>query len=314
MIFYIARRLLAAIPTLWAVLTLVFVLVRIVPGDPAIAILGDRATPDAVAALQAKLGVDRPIWEQYVVFLAQSARGDFGISMSTNRPILADIGAVIPHTLDLTLAAMLIGIVVGIPAGVYAALHRNRWIDVAARLLSLIGLSFPVFVSGIFLLLAFALHWRIFPVIGNANLADPADRLLKLVLPSLTLGLVMAAYITRVTRSSMLSVLDEDYMRTARAKGVPWKRVVWRHGLRNAGLPVVTVVGLYIGILIGNSVLTEIVFNRPGLGKIIVGALNQRDYTMLQGLMVIYCFLIVVVNLLTDLTYGLIDPRVKQGA
>ncbi|HEY0421432.1 MAG TPA: ABC transporter permease [Acetobacteraceae bacterium] len=313
MIFFIIRRLLAAIPTLLAVLTLVFVLVRIVPGDPAIAILGDRATPDAVAALQAKLGLDRPIWEQYAIFLGRSLSGDFGTSMVTSRPILADVGAVLPHTIDLTLAAMLIGVLVGIPAGVAAALHRNRWIDLAARMLSLVGLSFPVFVSGVFLLLAFALHWRIFPVIGNANLADPADRLLKLVLPAVTLGLVMAAYITRVTRSAMLQVLGEDYMRTARAKGVPWRRVVWRHGLRNAGLPVVTVIGLYVGILIGNSVLTEIVFNRPGLGKIIVGALNQRDYTMLQGLMVIYCFLIVVVNLATDLAYGFIDPRVKQA-
>ncbi len=313
MIFYVLRRLLAAIPTLLAVLTLVFVIVRVVPGDPAVAILGDRATPDAVAALDAKLGLDQPIWRQYATFIGQSLTGDFGRSMVTNRPILTDVAAVLPHTIDLTLAAVLIGTLVGVPAGVWAALYRNRAIDIAARVLSLIGLSFPVFVSGVFLLLAFALHWRIFPVIGNANLADPIDRLTKLVLPAVTLGLVMAAYITRVTRSAMLQVLGEDYMRTARAKGVPWRRVVWRHGLRNAGLPVVTVVGLYFGILIGNSVLTEIVFNRPGLGKIIVSALNQRDYTMLQGLMVVYCFMIVLVNLITDLAYGFIDPRVKQA-
>lgn len=313
MIFYIARRLLAAVPTLLAVLTLVFVLVRIVPGDPAIAILGDRATPDAVAALRAKLGVDRPLLVQYAEFVGRSLQGDFGRSMVTGRPILADVAAVLPHTVDLTLAAMVVGIVIGVPAGVAAARHRNRAIDVAARLLSLVGLSFPVFVSGIFLLLAFALHWRVFPVIGNANLADPVDRLWKLVLPASTLGLVMAAYITRVTRSSMLQVLGEDYMRTARAKGVPARQVIWRHGMRNAAMPVVTVVGLYVGILIGNSVLTEIVFNRPGLGRIIVGALNQRDYTMLQGLMVIYCFLIVIVNLITDLAYGFIDPRVARA-
>ena len=313
MIVLVLRRLLAAIPTLLAVLTLVFVIMRIVPGDPAVAILGDRATPEAVTALQAKLGLDRPLWDQYVDFLRQYLSGDFGVSMVNNRPILADIAAVLPHTIDLTVAAMLIGMLIGIPAGVSAALHRNGVIDVAARLLSLLGLSFPVFVSGIFLLLAFALHWRIFPVIGNANLADPLDRLTKLVLPASTLGLVMAAYITRVTRSAMLHVLSEDYIRTARAKGVPWRGVVWRHGLRNAGLPVVTVVGLYVGILIGNSVLTEIVFNRPGLGRIIVGALSQRDYTTLQGLMVSYCFLIVMVNLLTDLAYGAIDPRVKQA-
>ena len=312
MIFYIIRRLLAAIPTLLAVLTLVFVIVRIVPGDPAIAILGDRATPEGIAALHAKLGLDAPIWRQYIDFLAQSLSGDFGHSMVTGRPILSDVSAVLPHTIDLTLASLIVGSVIGVPVGIWAALHRNHFIDYAARLLSLIGLSFPVFVSGIFILLVFALHWRVFPVIGNARLDDPLDRLDKLVLPAATLGLVMAAYITRVTRSAMLSVLGEDYIRTARAKGIPWRRVVWRHGLRNAAMPVVTVVGLYIGILIGNSVLTEIVFNRPGLGKIIVGALNQRDYTMLQGLMVIYCFLIVVVNLVTDLTYGIIDPRVKH--
>jgi ABC-type dipeptide/oligopeptide/nickel transport system permease component len=312
MFWYIIRRLLAAIPTLLAVLTLVFVIVRIVPGDPAIVILGDQATPDGIAALHAKLGLDKPIWQQYVEFLGQSLSGDFGRSMVTGRPILTDVGAVLPHTIDLTLASLIVGSVIGIPVGIWAALHRNRPIDYAARLLSLIGLSFPVFVSGIFILLLFALHLRLFPVIGNARLDDPLDRLDKLVLPAATLGLVMAAYITRVTRSAMLSVLGEDYIRTARAKGIPWRRVVWRHGLRNAAMPVVTVVGLYIGILIGNSVLTEIVFNRPGLGKIIVGALNQRDYTMLQGLMVIYCFLIVVVNLITDVTYGIIDPRVKQ--
>jgi ABC-type dipeptide/oligopeptide/nickel transport system permease component len=295
------------------VLTLVFVIVRIVPGDPALVILGDQATPEAIAALRARLGLDRPLHEQYFEFLFASLTGDFGTSLVTGRPIVSEVAAVLPHTLDLTGAAMVIGTVVGVPVGIWAALHRNRAIDVAARILSLLGLSFPVFVSGIFLLLLFALHWKIFPVIGNANLADPVDRLHKLVLPAITLGLVMAAYITRVTRSAMLHVLSEDFIRTARAKGVPWRAVVWKHGLRNALIPVVTVVGLYVGILIGNSVLTEIVFNRPGLGKIIVGALNQRDYSMLQGLMVIYCFLIVVVNLITDLTYGLIDPRVKHA-
>ena len=311
MMGFVIRRLLAAITTLLAVLTLVFIIVRIVPGDPAMVILGDQATPEAAAALRARLGLDVPIWTQYFRFVGAVLTGDFGASMVTSRPILTEVGAVLPHTVDLTLAAMLVGVAVGVPVGIWAALHRNGAIDVAARLLSLIGLSFPVFVSGIFLLLAFALHWRIFPVIGAADLSDIPDRLYKLVLPALTLGLVMAAYITRVTRSAMLASLSEDYIRTARAKGVPWRRVVWVHGLRNASLPIVTVVGLYVGILIGNSVLTEIVFNRPGLGKVIVGALNQRDYTMLQGMMVIYCFLIVVVNLVTDLLYGVLDPRVK---
>ncbi|SFK70493.1 ABC transporter permease [Falsiroseomonas stagni] len=313
MIGFVLRRLLAAIPTLIAVLTLVFVIVRIVPGDPALVILGDQATPEAIAALRTRLGLDASLWEQYFRFITNALMGDFGNSMVTNRPIMAEVAAVLPHTIDLTVAAMIFGIIVGVPVGIWAALHRNGIIDVGARILSLIGLSFPVFVSGIFLLLAFALHWRIFPVIGSANLEDYGDRLHKLILPAITLGLVMAAYITRVTRSAMLQSLGEDYIRTARAKGVPWRRVVWVHGLRNASIPIVTVVGLYVGILLGNSVLTEIVFNRPGLGKIIVGALNQRDYTMLQGLMVIYCFLIVVVNLVTDLLYGILDPRVKQA-
>jgi ABC-type dipeptide/oligopeptide/nickel transport system permease component len=308
---YAIRRLLAAIPTLLAVLTLVFVIVRIVPGDPAYAILGDRATPDAVAALHAKLGLDRPLWLQYVSFLGRSLTGDFGTSMATGEPILHRIGAALPPTIELTLAAMVVGVAAGVPVGVASALHRNRAIDLGARLLSLVGLSFPVFVSGVFLLLAFAVHWRLFPVLGDLRAGDVLGNLHKLVLPALTLGLVMAAYVIRVTRSAMLQVLGEDYIRTARAKGVPRRRVVWRHGLRNAAMPVVTVVGLYVGLLLGNSALTEIVFNRQGLGSVIIGALNARDYTMLQGLMVVYCFLIVVVNLVTDILYGVIDPRVQ---
>ena len=313
MIWYVIKRLLAAVPTLLAVLTVVFLIVRVIPGDPAMTVLGDQATPQALAALRAKLGTDRPLLEQYFEFLGAALSGDLGRSLVSGRPILQEVVAVLPHTIDLTVASLILGTLIGIPLGIWAALHRNRFIDYAARIGSLIGLSFPVFVSGIFLLLVFALHWRWFPVIGSANLDDFGDRLWKLVLPTANLGLIMAAYITRVTRSAMLQVLSEDYVRTARAKGVPWGQVVRRHALRNALIPVVTVVGLYLGILLGNSVLTEIVFNRPGLGKVIVGALNQRDYSMLQGLMVIYCFLIVVVNLITDLTYGLIDPRVKQA-
>jgi ABC-type dipeptide/oligopeptide/nickel transport system permease component len=313
MIWYVAKRLIASVPTLVAVLTVVFLIVRVIPGDPAMTVLGDQATPQALEALRARLGTDRALWVQYLEFISNALQGDLGRSLVSGRPIVSEVGAVLPHTIDLTLASLIVGAAIGIPLGIWAALHRNRFIDYAARIGSLLGLSFPVFVSGIFLLLAFALHWRWFPVIGSANLADPGDRLWKLVLPTANLGLIMAAYITRVTRSAMLQVLSEDYVRTARAKGVPWRIVVRRHALRNALIPVVTVVGLYLGILIGNSVLTEIVFNRPGLGKVIVGALNQRDYSMLQGLMIIYCFLIVVVNLITDLTYGMIDPRVKTA-
>ena len=283
MIGFIIRRLLASIPTLLAVLTLVFLLVRVVPGDPAIAILGDRATPEALAALRAELGLHRWVGTQYFEFLGHALRGDLGTSMVTHRAVWTEIAEALPHTIVLTLAAMAIGCVIGIPAGVWAALHRNGTIDVLTRLLSLLGLSFPVFVSGIFLLIVFALQLHLFPVIGNPRPGDWIDGLHKLVLPAITLGIVMAAYVVRVTRSSMLQVLGEDYIRTARAKGVPRRSVIWRHGLSNALIPVVTVVGLYVGILIGNSVLTEIVFNRPGLGKVIVSALNSARLHHVAG-------------------------------
>ncbi|MBM3598186.1 MAG: ABC transporter permease [Alphaproteobacteria bacterium] len=313
MIRYVVKRLLFAIPTLLAVLTIVFVIVRIVPGDPAQTILGDQASQEALENLRRRLGVDKPIAVQYIDFMQGALLGNWGESMVTGRPVLTEVWAVLPHTVDLTVAAILLGALIGVPLGTWSALHRNAPIDYATRIVSLLGLSFPAFVSGILLLLAFAIELRWFPVISAGKLDNPVDRVRNLVLPAINLGIIMAAYVTRVTRSSMLEVLGEDYIRTARAKGVPNRAVVWRHSLRNALIPVVTVVGLYLGILIGNSVLTEIVFNRPGLGKLIVSALNQRDYTMLQGLMVVYAFLIVVVNLVTDLTYGFIDPRVKHG-
>jgi len=312
MLIYIAKRLLVAVPTLVAVLTVVFFFVRIAPGDPAFIILGDQASQEALAAVRHQLGLDQPIPVQYVAFLGQVLQGDLGTSLVTNHRVWSEVVNVLPYTIDLTVTALVIGVALGLPLGVMAARRRNGALDYAARFFSLAGLSFPAFVSAILLLLAFAirLHW--FPVISDAPLSDPAARLRALALPAINLGLIMVAYVMRVARSSMLGVLGEDYIRTARAKGVPARVVIWRHALRNALIPVVTVVGLYLGVLIGNSVLTEIVFNRPGLGKLIVNSLNQRDYTMLEGMMVIYAFFIVIANLLTDLTYGLIDPRVKR--
>src|SRR5262249_44853240 len=199
-----------------------------------------------------------------------------------------------PWTIELTLLSLALGCGIGIPLGVWAAVERNRVLDYAARIASLLGLSFPPFVSAILLLLGFAILLPVFPVIA-ASTGSFTAWLQAITLPAINLGLITAAYITRVTRSAMLEVFSEDYVRTARAKGVPWQAVVWRHALRNALIPVITVVGLYLSILIGNSVLTEIVFNRPGLGKLIVGALNQRDFTMLQGMMVIYTVIVVLV-------------------
>ena len=312
MLSYVTKRLLLAVPTLLAVLTVVFFFVRIAPGDPAFIILGDQASQEALAAVRHNLGLDQPIPVQYAAFLEQVLQGDLGTSLVTNTRVWDEVAKVLPYTIDLTLTALAIGVALGLPLGIVAARSRNGAIDYFARFFSLLGLSFPAFVSAILLLLAFAiqLHW--FPVISAGRLDDPVDRLRSLALPAINLGLIMVAYVMRVTRSSMLGVLGEDYIRTARAKGVPGRVVIWRHALRNALIPVVTVVGLYLGVLIGNSVLTEIVFNRPGLGKLIVNSLNQRDYTMLQGMMVIYAFFIVIANLLTDLTYGLVDPRVKR--
>ena len=314
MLRYLVTRLLWALPTLLAVLTLVFVLVRVVPGDPALVVLGDQATPEALRELRAKIGLDKPMWQQYAAFMGEVLRGDLGRSLITNRPIVADVAAVLPFTIELTIAALAIGVVVGVPLGVVAARRRDGFGDWVARIVSLAGLSFPAFVSGILMLLVFAIHFHWLPVISRGwPLTDPVERLRSLALPALNLGLIMVAYVTRVTRSGMLKAMSEDYVRTARAKGVPARLVVWRHGFRNVLIPIVTVIGLYFGVLIGNSVLTEIVFNRPGLGKLIVGALEKRDYTMLQGLMVIYAFIIVLVNLATDLAYGLVDPRVKTA-
>lgn len=308
---FVLRRLGFAVVTLISVLTLVFFVIRVLPGDPAQVMLGDQASAPSIANLRQKLDLDQPIATQYLVFMSGALRGDLGNSMMTGRPVLQEVLRVLPYTIELTVAALILGVALGLPAGVWAAMNRNRIPDYVTRMVSLLGLSAPAFVSGILLLIVFAIILRWFPVISGGRATTLLGRMQELALPAVNLALIMAAYVTRVTRSAMLEVLSQDYVRTARAKGVPEYVVVWRHALRNCLIPVVTVVGLYLGILIGNSVLTEIVFNRPGLGKLIVGALSQRDYAMLQGMMVVYTLIVVVVNLATDLVYGLIDPRVQ---
>lgn len=312
MIAYTIRRILLAIPTLLVMLTAIFVLVRLVPGDAASVILGDQASTEALAALREKLGLDQPLYVQYVAFLGNVLSGNLGFSMSTGRSVVSEMLTVLPSTIELTLAAVVIGLIFGLPLGVAAALTRNGWLDYVSRIVSLVGLSFPAFVSGILMLIVFSIQLGWFPVLGGAaSGTDFADRMRQLALPALNLGIIMMAYVMRVTRAAMLGVLTEDYIRTARAKGVGSGQLVMRHALRNSLIPIITVVGLYFGTLIGNSVLTEIIFNRPGLGKLIVGALNARDYTLLQGLMIIFAICVIMVNTLTDLAYGLVDPRVK---
>lgn len=310
MIGYLLKRLLLAIPTLFIMLSAIFVLVRLVPGDAASVILGDQATAASLAALRGKLGLDQPLPVQYLAFVVKILSGDFGQSLSSGRSVVQEVLLVLPSTIELTVIAVAIGLLAGLPLGVVAALRQNSWLDYLSRIASLVGLSFPAFVSGILMLIVFAIQLGWFPVLGSAG-TGIADHLRALALPALNLGIIMMAYVMRVTRSAMLGVLNEDYIRTARAKGVGPVRLVWRHAFRNSLIPIITVVGLYFGTLVGNSVLTEIIFNRPGLGKLIISALNTRDYTLLQGVMIIFAVCVIVVNTLTDLAYGLVDPRIK---
>lgn len=275
------------------------------------AVLGDYASREAVEALEREMGLDIPIWQQYLVFLKSLAHGDLGKSLINSMPIAPQIARVLPYTLELTISSALFGVVFGIPMGVFTALKRNRMFDYIGRTFSLAGISLPSFFLGILMMLIFSVKLDLFPVMGGGDIRDLTDSLHHLFLPGLTLGLMMTAYITRTTRSSILNVLREDYVRTARAKGMRERIVIYGHALRNALLPVVSFVGVYTIVLIGSSVLVEIVFSRPGLGKMMVGAIGQRDYMTLQSVMVIYASLVIIINLLTDLSYGLIDPRVR---
>jgi len=311
MISYTIRRILIAISTLLIVLTIVFVLVRIAPGDPAEVRLGDYASKAGVEALREEMGLNDPMWLQYVRFLKGLAHGDFGRSMLNGKPISGDLKRALPYTLELTFAGIIFGVLLGVPLGVYTALRRNALPDYLGRTFSLAGLSFPTFYLGILLMLLFAVKLRLFPVVGGGDIYSLGDNLQHLFLPALTLGLIMTAYITRIVRSSVLNVLSEDYVQTARSKGLKEPVVIYKHVLKNALLPIIALIGVYSIVLIGGSVMVEIVFSRPGLGKMMIGAMKQRDYTTLQSVMVVYASFVVILNLLTDLTYGLVDPRIK---
>jgi ABC-type dipeptide/oligopeptide/nickel transport system permease component len=305
------RRILQSIPILLIVLTLVFFVVRVLPGDPATAALGDYASKDAINALRAKMGLDVPLWLQYLRFLGDLGRGNLGTSIITGYSVSAQMVKVLPYTLTLTFCAISLGYLFGLPLGLTAAIRRNSFIDYFNRIFSLLGLSIPAFYLGILLILLFSIKIPIFPVVGGGDFYNLKDNLSHLFLPALTLGLLMTAYITRMSRSSILNILGEDYVRTAHAKGVAENRVLYKHVLRNALIPIVALGGLYAVVLIGSSVMVEIVFSRPGLGTLMVGAIKQRDYTTLQSVMVLYTVIVVLINLLTDLIYGLIDPRIK---
>ena len=311
MFAYSIRRILIAIPTLFVVLTIAFVLVRIAPGDPAEVRLGDYASKASVEALRREMGLDGSMWVQYLDALTGLMRLDFGKSMLNGRPISGDLMRALPYTLELSIAGIVFGIFFGIPMGVYSALKRNALADYMVRTLSLGGLSIPGFYLGILLMLAFSIKLPFFPVVGGGDLWDIGDNLYHLFLPGLTLGLIMTAYVTRMTRSSVLNALNDDYLRTARAKGLTERKVIYKHLLRNALLSVIALLGVYAIVLTGGSVMVEIVFSRPGLGKMMIGALKQRDYTTLQAVMTTFAAIVISINLLTDLLYGLVDPRVR---
>jgi len=311
MIGYIIRKILIAIPTMFVAVTIIFLMMRVIPGDPATAALGNYASEIAVQALKERMGLNRPIYVQYIDYLKGLAQGDLGKSFVNRNPVAPLIRKVLPYTIDLTLSGILIGTILGIPLGIITAVKRNSSIDYIFRTLSLAGLSFPAFYSGLLLMLVFSVYLGLFPSIGGGDLNNVGDRLYHLALPALNVGLIMTAYITRMTRSAMLDVIQQDYISTARAKGLSENRVIVKHALKNALISVITVIGLYIGILIAGCVMSEIIFSRPGLGKLLIGAMKNRDYNMMQSILVIMTGIIVVVNLITDIAYSFCDPRIK---
>ena len=310
MFAYAVRRIVFTIPMLFFVFTVIFFVMRMAGGDPTYAILGDHASEEAIVQLRLKLGLDDPVGVQYMNALKNLAKGDLGNSLINDRPIAPQIMRVLPYTIELTVAAIFIGLVIGIPTGVAAALRRNKATDYILRICSLAGLSMPSFYLGILLLLVFAVQMDWFPIIGFTRSDSYLDRLHYLFLPALSLGLNKAAFVSRVARSNMLERMGADYVRTARAKGLSEYMVIFKHALKDCMIPIVTVSGVYVGVLLGGAILTESIFNRPGLGKFLVEAISQRDYNAIQSGLVFYGMLIVLVNLAVDLIYGFIDPRV----
>src|SRR5436189_3479082 len=307
MLTFVVRRLLLAVPVLLGVVFVVMLTIDLLPGDAVTLMLGEHATKDAVAALREHLGLDKPFAVRYLEYVGRVARGDLGRSIQQNRPVASELADAWRATLGLTAAALVIAAALGIAAGVISAVWPNSVFDALARLGSLFGLSMPVFWTGLVLIVVFALWLPWMPVGGTGS---PAH----LVLPAITLALPSLAMVARMTRSSVLDVLREDYVRTARAKGVAERLVVAKHALRYAASPSLTLLGLQAGQLMGGAVLTETVFAWPGLGRLMVKAIFARDYVLLQGAVLIFALAFVVINLLVDLSYGLLDPRVgRQG-
>jgi peptide/nickel transport system permease protein/oligopeptide transport system permease protein len=304
MFAYLIRRILISIPLALGVVFVVTVSFDLIPGDPAALILGEFATPEAIAELRTSLGLDRPLLVRYVDYVGDILVGDLGTSIRDRRPVTVLLAETFPYTLQLSLAAITLVVIVGIPLGLLAASRPGSWVDNLIRVVSLAGLSMPVFWTGIVFMVLFSVYLRWLPVSGSGTWRH-------LVLPAVTLALPSIAVVARMTRSTVLEVLREDFVRTARAKGVSERALLYKHTLRNALIPVVTVMGLQMGQMLGGAVLTETVFAWPGVGRLTVTAIFNRDFVLMQGLVLVIALLYVSVNLLVDLSYGLIDPRVR---
>jgi len=313
--WYLVRRLLLTLPVLFFVSVIVFSLINLIPGDPARIMLGEEASREALSALRKEMGLDRPRYVQYLLWLNHVARGDFGRSVRDGRPVLDTLLLKLPVTIELAVTSLLVAWVIAIPAGVVAAWKQRTALDYAATTVALAGISVPNFWLGIMMIYLFAVNLRLLPPSGYIEPWIDLARSLKLmVMPSIVLGAALAALVMRLLRSSMLEVLGTDYIRTARAKGLDDVVVLIRHAMKNAMIPVVTVMGLQLSGLLGGAVITETIFAVPGLGRLTVDSILTRDYPMVQGVVLFAALAVVATNLIVDLTYAVLDPRIRLGA
>jgi peptide/nickel transport system permease protein len=311
---YTLRRVLMIIPLLLLVSLGVFALVLMIPGDPAITIAGENATEEQIEATRERLGLDDPVIVQYASWAGGALQGDLGTSLFSNESVSGAILTRFPVTLALTAAAMLVALAIAVPAGIVAAVYRGRWPDRAATLFASVGISLPNFWVGILLIIVFALMFPIFPAVGYTPISEGVGPWAHgLVLPGVTLGTAVAAEITRQLRGSLYDVMQQDYIRTARANGLRGTAVIAKHGLKNAAVPVVTVIGFQLGFLLGGSVIVERVFGLPGLGDLAIRAVLQRDIPMIQGIVVVTAVVVMLVNLAVDLSYGYLNPKVRRA-
>jgi peptide/nickel transport system permease protein len=309
---YILQRILATIPVMGVVVLFVFLLLRFAPGDPAALIAGDYASPEDVAKIRVALGLDKPVPVQLGLWLAALARGDLGTSIYSKLPVTHLMAQRVLPTLSLAVTTMLFAVTLAVPLGALAAWRAGTWVDRAVMVVAVAGFSLPVFWLGFLFIYVFAVKLGVLPVQGFVSPAEDLWSFLRhMVLPTLTLGMVYMALIARITRASMLEVLSQDYIRTAHAKGVDHPRVLWRHALKNAAVPIVTVIGLGVALLIGGVVVTESVFAIPGLGRLTVDSILHRDYPVIQGIILVFSAVYVVINLFVDLSYTLLDPRIR---